>query len=160
MEEQHIQAKRKPSHYRENTNPFSPVQSLSPVRLFATPWIAARQASLSITNSRSWRRLTSITQVVPCKCVEGLPRCPSSEECLPMQEAQEMQVQSLGGEDPLEKEMVTHPSNLAWSIPQTKEPGGLPSIGSPSRTQGTPHVCINMWTIFNPPFVISETKLR
>ena len=39
---------------------FSSVQSLSRVWLFATPWIAARQASLSITNSRSSHRLTSI----------------------------------------------------------------------------------------------------
>ena len=41
-------------------------QSLSPVRLFATPWIAARQASLSITNSRSSLRLMSIDSVMPC----------------------------------------------------------------------------------------------
>ena len=40
-------------------------QSLSPVRLFATPWITARQASLSITNSRSSLRLTSIESVMP-----------------------------------------------------------------------------------------------
>ena len=40
-------------------------QSLSRVRLFATPWIAARQASLSITNSRSSPRLTSIESVMP-----------------------------------------------------------------------------------------------
>ena len=45
---------------------FSSVQSLSRVRLFATPWIAARQASLSITNSRSSLRLTSIESVMPC----------------------------------------------------------------------------------------------
>ena len=44
---------------------FSSVQSLSRVRLFATPWIAARQASLSITNSRSSLRLTSIEAVMP-----------------------------------------------------------------------------------------------
>ena len=43
---------------------FSSVQSLSHVRLFATPWIAARQASLSITNSRSSLRLTSIKSVI------------------------------------------------------------------------------------------------
>jgi len=43
----------------------SSVQSLSRVRLFATPWIAARQASLSITNSRSSLRLTSIKSVMP-----------------------------------------------------------------------------------------------
>ena len=44
---------------------FSSVQSLSRVPLFATPWIAARQASLSITNSRSSLRLTSIESVTP-----------------------------------------------------------------------------------------------
>ena len=44
---------------------FSSVQSLSRVRLFATPCIAARQASLSITNSRSSLRLTSIESVMP-----------------------------------------------------------------------------------------------
>ena len=45
--------------------PFRSDQSLSRVRLFATPWIAARQASLSITNSRSSLRLTSIESVMP-----------------------------------------------------------------------------------------------
>ena len=44
---------------------FSSVQLLSPVRLFATPWIAAHQASLSITSSRSSPRLTSIESVMP-----------------------------------------------------------------------------------------------
>ena len=42
----------------------------------------------------------------------------------------ETQVQSLGQEDPLEKEMATHSSVLAWRIPGTAEPGGLPSMGS------------------------------
>ena len=44
---------------------FSSVQLFSRVRLFATPWIAARQASLSITNSRSSLRLSSIQSVMP-----------------------------------------------------------------------------------------------
>ena len=44
---------------------FSSVQSLSRVRLFATPWITAHQASLSITNSRSSLRLMSIESVMP-----------------------------------------------------------------------------------------------
>ena len=44
---------------------FTSVQSLSHVQLFATPWIAARQASRSITNSRSSLRLTSIKSVIP-----------------------------------------------------------------------------------------------
>ena len=38
---------------------------------------------------------------------------------------QEMQVQSLGWEDPLKKEMAPHSSILAWEIPWTEEPGGL-----------------------------------
>ena len=38
---------------------------------------------------------------------------------------QETWVQSLGGEDPLKKEMATHSSILAWEIPWTEEPGGL-----------------------------------
>ena len=42
---------------------------------------------------------------------------------------QEMQVQSLGQEDPLEKEMATHSSILAWEIPWTEETGGLQSMG-------------------------------
>ena len=42
---------------------------------------------------------------------------------------QEMLVQSLGWEDPLEKEMTTHSSILAWEIPWTGEPGGLQFMG-------------------------------
>ena len=71
---------------------FSSVQSLSRVRLFSTPWIAARQASLSITNSRSSLRLTSIESVMPsshlilCHPLLLLPtiRVFSSESTLPM----------------------------------------------------------------------------
>ena len=43
---------------------------------------------------------------------------------------QETQVQFLGQEDPLEKEMATHSSILAWGIPLTEEPGRLQSMGS------------------------------
>ena len=42
---------------------------------------------------------------------------------------QETQVQSLGWEDPLEKEMATHPSILAWRIPWAEDPSGLQSMG-------------------------------
>ena len=48
----------------------------------------------------------------------------------PTQETRETQVQSLGKEDPLEEEMATHSSILAWEIPWTVEPGGLQSMGS------------------------------
>ena len=47
-----------------------------------------------------------------------------------MQEPQEMQVRSLGREDPLEEGMATHSSILVWRISWTEEPGGLQSIGS------------------------------
>ena len=43
---------------------------------------------------------------------------------------QKMWIQSLGREDPLEKEIATHFSILAWEIPWTEEPGGLQSTGS------------------------------
>ena len=42
---------------------------------------------------------------------------------------QETRVQSLGQEEPLDKEMATHSSILAWEIPQTREPGRLQSMG-------------------------------
>jgi len=63
---------------------FSSVQSLSRVQLFATPWAAARQASLSITNSRSSLRLTSIESEMPsshlilCRPLLLLPPIPPS----------------------------------------------------------------------------------
>ena len=63
---------------------FSSVQSLSHVRLFATPWITARQASLSITNSRSSLKLMSIEWVMPsshlilCRLLLLLPPIPPS----------------------------------------------------------------------------------
>ena len=52
-----------------------------------------------------------------------------------MQEIQEMRVQSLGREDPLEESTATHSSALAWRIPRTEELGGLQSTGSQSRTR-------------------------
>ena len=47
-----------------------------------------------------------------------------------MQETQEMWIQSLGWEDPLEEEMATDSSILAWRIPWTEKPGGLQPMGS------------------------------
>ena len=51
-----------------------------------------------------------------------------------VQETQETLVQSLGWEDPLEKEMATHSSILAWKISWIEEPGGLHSMGLQSQT--------------------------
>ena len=52
-----------------------------------------------------------------------------------MRETEETQFQSLGWEDPLEKEMAAHSSILAWRIPWTEEPGRLQSMGSQEATQ-------------------------
>ena len=64
----------------------------------------------------------------PSKCCstakESFNMLHSGEEsALPMQEIQEMRVQSLGWEDPLEKKMATHSGILAWKIPSTQKPG-------------------------------------
>ena len=73
-----------PMHLLRGKHQFSSVQSLSHVRLFATPWIAAHQASLSITNSWSSLTLTSIQSVMPsshlilCRPLLLLPPIPPS----------------------------------------------------------------------------------
>ena len=71
-------------------NSVSSVQSLSCVRLFVTPWIAACQASLSITNTQSSRRLTSMESVMPsshlilCCPLLLLPQSLPASESFPM----------------------------------------------------------------------------
>ena len=54
---------------------------------------------------------------------------PGGSEVKRLPAMRETWVRSLGQEDPLEKEMATHSSTLAWRIPWTEEPGGLQSIG-------------------------------
>ena len=53
-----------------------------------------------------------------------------AQQCGNWLSMQETWVQCLRQEDPLEKEMATHSSMLAWEIPWTEEPGGLQSMGS------------------------------
>ena len=75
---------KKQRHHFANKGPysqFSSVQSLSRVRLLATPWTVARQASLSITNSRSLLKLMSIESVIPSNNLIlwcPFPSCPQS----------------------------------------------------------------------------------
>ena len=72
---------------------------------------------------------------------------------LPVQETQEMQVWSLHQEDPLEKEMATHSSILAWRIPQTEEPGGLPPRGlkeSDMTEWAQQHTVETKWYVTKP----------
>ena len=67
-----------------------------------------------------------------------------------MQETQEMQFWSLGQEDPLEKEIATHSSILAWKIPWTEEPGGLTPMGLQRvwhnwAHMNTEHIYVNVY---------------
>ena len=64
-------------------------------------------------------------------------------------------VRSLGREDPLEKEMASHSSTLAWKIPWTEEPGGLQSTGS----QRVGHAWATPLSIFSTLFKYSYNKL-
>ena len=100
---------------------FSSVQLLSHVRLFATPWIAARQASLSITNSRSSVRLTSIESVMPsshlilCHPLLLLPPIPPS-------------IRDFSNESTLRMRWPEYWS-FSFSISPSKEHPGLISLG-------------------------------
>ena len=86
------------SHYSQ----LSSAQPLSRVRLFATPWTAARQASLSITNSRSLLKLTSIESVMPsshlilCHPLLLLPPIPPSIRVFSMSQLFAWGSQSIG----------------------------------------------------------------
>ena len=87
----------------------------SRVRLAATVWAVTCQAPLSMGFSRQ-----EYWSVLPFPSPGDLPDPPM----------QETWVQSLGWEEPLEKEMAAHSSILAWEIPRTEESGGLQSMGS------------------------------
>ena len=86
------------------------------------PWTVACQAPLSMGFPR--QKYWSGLQFPP---PGDLPD-PGSKRGAPAK--QETQAQSLDQEDPLEEEMATHSSILAWEIPWIEEPGGLQSMGS------------------------------
>ena len=75
----------------------------------------------------------------------GFPGCSDAKESAAVQKTQ---VQSLGWEDPLEKEMATHSSILAWEIPWTEQPGWLQSVGSQKN-----------WTQFSDKIATTEIML-
>ena len=66
-----------------------------------------------------WVKSSILLMGIPCSSVGKESACSAGDR-----------VRSLGGEDPLEKEMATHSSILAWKISRTEEPGGLQSMGS------------------------------
>ena len=94
---------------------------LSQILGFATPWTVAHQDPLVYGISQP-----RILECVAIFFTSGFPGRSVVKNCLQMQE---MQVWSLGQEDPLEKEMETHCSILAWEIPRTEEPGRLQPMG-------------------------------
>ena len=73
------------------------------------------------------RRVCFISTLEVYSCYSSMAHQVKSSPA--MQETQEMWVQSLGWEDPLEKEKAIHSSILAWEIPWTEEPGGLQCMG-------------------------------
>ena len=91
---------------------------------------------VALHNSSLWLKYHSIpwlhnvlVTALPSK-VEYIPRASLVAQRLKVLPAmQETWVRSLGWEDPLEKEMATHSSILAWRIPWMEEPGGLQSMG-------------------------------
>ena len=95
-----------------------------------TPWTELRQALLSVGFSRQ-----ECGRGLPFPSPGDLPDPGIKPGSLVAQMVKrpptvwETQVRSLGREDPLEKEMATHPRILAWKIPWTEEPGRLQSMG-------------------------------
>ena len=80
------------------------------------------ELTFCLVNGLVWLRHYKIFRMIRASLVALLVKNPPA--------IQETQGQFLGGEDPLEKEMATHSSILAWSIPWTEELGGLQSMGS------------------------------
>ena len=101
-----------------------------------TPWTAACQAYLSITTTQNLLKLMSIESMMPpnhlvlCSPLFLLKSSLVAQRLKRLPAMQETWVLSLGREHPLEKEMATHSSILAWRIPWMEEPGGLQSTGS------------------------------
>ena len=102
----------------------------SRVRLCATPWTAAYQAPLPMGFSRQeyWSGCHCLLRIIYIHVYTWTSLVAQMAKCLPTM--QETWVQSLGQEDPLEKEMAIHSSSLAWKIPWMEEPGKLQSVGS------------------------------
>ena len=72
------------------------------------------------------------------------------------QETQEMQVQFLSQEDPLEEDMATHSSILAWEFPRTEEPGGLQSM----QLQRIRHDCVTEHACMHVSLYITAITIK
>ena len=87
-----------------------------------------RTESDTIEVTQQQQQFLYVPKLHLCACMLGFPGGASSKE--PAYQCRETWVPSLGREDPLEKEMETHSSILAWGGPWTAEPDGLQSLGS------------------------------
>ena len=94
--------------------------------------------------TRVGRDLTTKSPPLP---IQGLPRWHSGKKSTSVQGMQKTWVWSLGQEDPLEEEMATCSSILAWKIPWTEEHGGLQSMGS----QRVRHSWVSTQALFTQP---------
>ena len=132
---------------------FSSVQSLSRVRLFATPWIAARQASLSITNSPSSPKFMSIESVMPsshlslCRPFSSCPQSLPASESFPMS-----QLFTWGGQS-------TGVSALASFLPKYTQDWSLGRTGLNSlQSKGLSRV-FSKTTVQNHQFLRTQLSL-
>ena len=126
-----------------NSGQFSSVQSLSRVQLFATPWIATRQASLTLTSSRSLLKLMSIESVMPsshlilCCPLLLLPPIPPSTRVFPINQFFMWSGQSIG----LSASASVFPKNtqgwspLEWTGWISLQSKGLPRVFSNTTVQ-------------------------
>ena len=85
----------------------------------------------SMVKKESWSNLyNEVAGIRDSLRHQGSPSGSEVKNLPTVQELQETWIQSLGWEDPMEEDMATHSSILAWRIPWTEEPGGLQSMGS------------------------------
>ena len=134
-----------------NRNTFSAVQSLSRVWLFATPWIAARQASLSITNSWSSLKVTSIKSVMPsshlilCHPLSSYPQSLPASESFPMSQlfawgGQSIAVSALTWVLPMNTQDW---SPLEWTSWITMQSKGLSRVFSNTTVKSSNSLALN-----------------
>ena len=97
------------------------------------------QHSNNLYGKRIWKRIDTCIRVTKSLCCAPEPHTALqvsygaslvAQTVKRLSAVQETRVRSLGWEDPLEKEMAAHSSNVAWKIPWTAEPGRLQSMGS------------------------------
>ena len=91
-------------------------------------WPAAGLGALSVAVP-AWDHLKKVTFII-FYLHQEIPWWNVAQTVKSLPTMRETQVQSLGREDPLEKEVATHSSILAWKIPWTEDPGRLQSLGS------------------------------